>query len=122
MKVLHYVDENRLAWMMPWIQLLKELEKWGVENHVVCRSGGTLSDELTRENVEHSTYTPVAQWLPSAAFGLGRLIDRVKPDLIHTRLSAAAALGGYWGEKKRSRCFRPLTNIPKRNTIAIPTC
>lgn len=113
MKVLHYVDENRLAWMMPWIQLLKELEKWGVENHVVCRSGGTLSDELTRENVEHSTYTPVAQWLPSVAFGLGRLIDRVKPDLIHTRLSAAAALGGYWGQKKKIPVLSTFDKYPR---------
>ncbi|MGI6075917.1 MAG: glycosyltransferase [Pyramidobacter sp.] len=113
MRVLHYVDENRLAWMMPWIQLLKELEKCGVENHVVCRSGGTLSDELTRENVEHYTYNPVAQWLPAAAFGVGRLIDRVKPDLIHTRLSAAAALGGYWGQRKKVPVLSTFDKYPK---------
>lgn len=113
MKVLHYVDENRLAWMEPWIQLLKELEKCGVGNHVVCRSGGTLSAGLARENIEHSIYVPVAQWLPAVAYGLGRLIDRVKPDLIHTRLSAAAAIGGYWGLRKNVPVVSTFDKYPK---------
>ena len=113
MRVLHYVDENRLAWMVPWIQLLKELEKHGVENHVICRSGGTLSAGLARENIAHSTYVPVAQWLPVIAYGMERLIDRVKPALIHTRLSAAAAIGGYWGRKKNVPVVSTFDKYPK---------
>ena len=113
MKILHYVDENRLAWMAPWIQLLKELEKRGVQNAVLCREGGTLSQELVKSGIAVFTYTPPAQWLPVFTSGIGKIVDQVKPDLIHTRLSSAAYLGGYWGRKKNIPVVSTFDKYPK---------
>lgn len=113
MKILHYVDENRLAWMAPWIQLLKELEKYDVHNTVLCREGGTLSQELLKFQIHVFTYTPVAQWLPFFSAGISKIIDIVKPDVIHTRLSSAARLGGYWGRKKDIPVVSTFDKYPK---------
>ncbi len=113
MRVLHYVDENQLVWMAPWIQLLKELEARGVQNFVLCRKGGTLSPALAKSGIPCEEYDPPAQWLPAVAFGVGKFIDRLKPDLIHTRLSAAAALGGYWGRKKGVPVLSTFDKYPK---------
>ena len=113
MRVLHYVDENRLAWMVPWIQLLKELEKHNVENWVLCRKGGTLQGALDKARIKNLQYNPFAQWLPAADFGAARAIEHVNPDLIHTRLSAAAAIGGYWGRKMGIPVLSTFDKYPK---------
>ncbi len=126
MRVLHYVDTNHLAWMAPWIQLLKELETRGVENYVLCRKDRTLSPALEKAGIQHEEYNPPAQWIPPAALGLGKIIDRLKPDLIHTRLSAAAALGGYWGRKKGVPVLSTFDKYPKakyyKNSDALIGC
>ena len=113
MKVLHYVDESNLAWMVPWIALLKELRGLGVENVVICRSGGTLSDALDDAKILNFSYDPVAQWLPQLTRDLGEMIDRLRPDIIHTRLSAAAYLGGYWGKRKSIPVISTFDKYPK---------
>lgn len=113
MKVLHYVDENRLAWGEAWIQLLLELGRQGVQNFVVCKSGGTLAGRLDEEGISHDTCDiPFAQ-LPFTALKLGRLIDDFSPDLIHTRLSSAARTGGYWGKKKNVPVVESVDKYPK---------
>ncbi|WP_255415974.1 glycosyltransferase family 4 protein [Pyramidobacter sp.] len=99
--------------MAPWIQLLKELEKRGVQNSVLCREGGTLSQELAKSGIDVFTYTPPAQWLPVFTSGIGKIVDRAKPDLIHTRLSSAAYLGGYWGRKKNIPVISTFDKYPK---------
>lgn len=113
MRVLHYVDENKLAWMVPWIQLLKELEKHNVENWVLCRKGGTLHSALDEAHIQNLQYNPVAQWFPAADLGAARAIEHVNPDLIHTRLSAAARIGGYWGQKKGIPVLSTFDKYPK---------
>ncbi len=113
MRVLHYVDTNHLAWMAPWIHLLKELEARGVQNYVLCREGSTLSPALAKAGISSEEYDPPPEWLPVAALGVGKIIDRLKPDLIHTRLSAAAALGGYWGRKKGVPVLSTFDKYPK---------
>jgi len=113
MKVLHYVDENRLAWGETWIQLLHELGRQGVRNFVVCKSGGTLAGRLAEEGIAYDTCDiPLAQ-LPFTAQKLGRLIDAFQPDLIHTRLSSAARTGGYWGKKKKVPVIATVDKYPK---------
>ena len=95
MKILHYVDENRLAWGETWIQLIKELTIQGTDNFIVCRPGGTLAARLQEEGLNFETAAPVVQALPFTNTALGRILKREKPDIIHTRLSAAALIGDY---------------------------
>ena len=58
MRVLHYVDENRLSWAQAWIQLLEALRKRDIENFVLCRPGGTLQDMLAGRGFTASTCRP----------------------------------------------------------------
>ena len=113
MKVLHYVDENCLVWMAPWIQLLLELGHLGVQNSVLCRRGGTLAEALRASGITAYEYDPVAQWWPAINRGIGRIIKTASPDLIHTRLSAAAKLGGWWGRRAGIPVISTFDKYPK---------
>ena len=124
-KILHYVDENRLAWGETWIQLIKELGVKGIDNHVVCKSGGTLSDRLKEEGVSFETCDIPIQCLPFSARGFGRIVRNSDPNIIHTRLSSAAFTGGYWGKKFHVPVIHTIDKYPKpyyyRNgTLLIP--
>lgn len=113
MKILHYVDNNRLVWGEAWIQLIKELGRCGAQNHVVCRSGGTLAARFADEGISCDTFDVPIAWLTISAVGLRRIIDRIKPDIIHTRLSSAARIGGYWGRKQRIPVVQSVDKYPK---------
>lgn len=110
MKILHYVDENRLAWGESWIQLIKELARQGMSNHVACKSGGTLSSRLAEEGIACSVVDKPLAWLPQ---GFGRIIDKTAPDIIHTRLSSAARIAGFWGRRKKVPVVQSVDKFPK---------
>ena len=99
MRVLHYVDENRLSWAQAWIQLLDALRKNGIENFILCRPGGTLHEMLAQNGFTVFTYKPAISWAPPLCTHIKDVICAVNPAVIHTRLSQAALLGGYWGKK-----------------------
>jgi len=99
MRVLHYVDENRLSWAQAWIQLLEALRQRDIENFILCRPGGTLQDMLAGRGFTASTCRPFLSWAPPLCACVKDAIKRIKPDVIHTRLSQAALIGGYWGKK-----------------------
>ncbi|HPU69617.1 MAG TPA: glycosyltransferase family 4 protein [Acetomicrobium flavidum] len=99
MRILHYVDENRLSWAQAWIQLLEALRKKGIENFVLCRPGGTLHEMLAQKGFTVFTCKPAIPWAPPLCACIKDVIKAVKPDVIHTRLSQAALLGGYWGKR-----------------------
>ena len=99
MRVLHYVDENRLSWAQAWIQLLEALRQRDIENFILCRPGGTLQDMLVKRGFTVSTCRPFLSWAPPLCACVKDVIKRIKPDVIHTRLSQAALIGGYWGKK-----------------------
>ncbi|MBR4401775.1 MAG: glycosyltransferase [Synergistes sp.] len=101
MRVLHYVDENRLSWCESWIALLCRLAELGVQNRAVCREGGTLAKRLRESGVDTLEYTPLISSLPAFCRGFGRIVGETAPDVIHTRLSSAAAIGGLWGKHGR---------------------
>ena len=115
MKILHYVDENNLAWGETWIQLIKELSRLSVENYIVCKSGGTLSSRLCDEGFSFSTCDVPVAWLPWTAQKFGRIIDQFSPDIIHTRLSSAARIGGWWGKRMGIHVIQTVDKYPKAN-------
>ena len=99
MRILHYVDENRLSWAQAWIQLLEALREKCIENFVLCRPGGTLHEMLAQKGFTVFTCKPAIPWAPPLCACIKDAIKAVKPDVIHTRLSQAALLGGYWGKR-----------------------
>jgi glycosyltransferase involved in cell wall biosynthesis len=115
MRILHYVDENRLSWSRPWLQLLGEMENLGddVKQHVACRPGGTLEDQVRAAGFDVRTYMPRAAWLPPLCAGFGKILRDVRPDVIHTRLSSAAAIAGYWGRRERIPVISTVDKYPK---------
>lgn len=113
MKVLHYVDESNLAWGDTWVQLLAELATHGVENFVACRDYGTLTERLEKNGIRFGLCRPVSQMLPFTNTKLGGFIDEFKPDLIHTRLSSAAKIGGWWGKHKHIPVLQTIDKYPK---------
>ena len=113
MKILHYVDENNLAWGETWIQLIKELTAQGTENFVICKPGGTLASRLKEEGLNFDTAAPIVQALPFTNQALGRILKREKPDIIHTRLSAAALIGGWWGRRMGIPVVETVDKYPK---------
>ena len=98
-KVLHYVNENRLTWGESYIQLLAELSRLGVTNSAVCKSGGTLASRLREEGIPFYTCDIPIAVLPVLGRNFAKIAERVAPDIIHTRLSSAALIGGYWGKR-----------------------
>ena len=113
MKILHYVDENKLAWGETWIQLIKELSVQETNNFVVCRGGGTLSERLKEENIPYALAKPLVQALPFTNTSLGNILRDICPDIIHTRLSAAARIGGWWGKRMGIPVVETIDKYPK---------
>jgi len=109
------VDENNLSWSKPWVDLLKEMRKQDetLEHVVVCRPGGTLKDRLVSEGFRVFEYKPAFPWLPPLCAAFGRILDEVRPCVIHTRLSSAAHIGGYWGAKKKIPVISTVDKFPK---------
>jgi glycosyltransferase involved in cell wall biosynthesis len=112
-KVLHYVDENKLTWGRPWLQLLEYLENNGVQNHVLCRPGGTLGKLVLENKLSLATYKPLVLSLPHLCVGISAIIRKIRPDLIHTRLSSAAMIGGYWGSRLHIPVVSTVDKYPK---------
>ncbi len=108
MRVLHYVDENNLTWCGSWISLICKLKEYGVENCIVCRPGGTLLKRLQSSGLAAIEYKPLLPALPHTAYGFASILDRIKPSVVHTRLSSAALIGGWWGKRR---------NIPVVSTV-----
>jgi glycosyltransferase involved in cell wall biosynthesis len=126
MKILHYADENLLSWAVPWLQLLEGLETVGLQNVIACRPGGTLEGLARGRGFEVVTYRPSLQSIPALCRGFGKIVSNVKPDLIHTRLSSAALIGGYWGKKAGIPVVSTVDKYPKgkyyQNTDLLFAC
>ena len=114
MKILHYVDENYLVWAKPWLQLISYLENSGVQNHILCRPGGTLGGYVAEAGLSLSTYKPLVASLPHLCLGISSIIRRIKPDILHTRLSSAAMIGGYWGKRLGLPVVSTIDKYPKK--------
>lgn len=113
MKILHYIDENNLSWAWPWVQLLNELKK-NIEIIIVCRPNGSLSNILKQNNLDVIEYKPLFTALPFMNSGFKKIIKKIKPDLIHTRLSSAASIAGFFGKKLNIPVVATIDKFPKR--------
>ena len=114
MRVLHYVDDNNLSWGKPYIQLLGALRELGCENVAVCRPGGSLAGSLEGAGFEVHTYRPLWGTLPQVALNFKKVVRSVQPDIIHSRLSAAANISGIWGKKLNIPVLSTVDKFPKR--------
>lgn len=99
LKVLHYVNESVLSWSVPFLQLLRALEDKSINNVVLCSPGGRLSNEVEKIGVECVVAKALFPWCPRLCKKIGKIIGDVQPDIIVTRLSSAALIGGYWGKR-----------------------
>ena len=127
MKILHYVDDNRLVWSRPWRQLLKAVgeQMEGVVQIVVCRPGGTLEQQIHEDGLGVITYTPCLSWSPHLCLHFRQILADIQPDIIHTRLSTAAAIAGLWGKKFGIPVVSTVDKYPRgkyyrRATVVVP--
>ena len=113
-RVLHYADDNILSWAGPYIQLLCALKESGCENIIACRPGGTLSRMLKEYGFEVHEYKPLISSWPYVSKNFAEILRSVMPDIIHTRLSSAAYIGGFWGKKLNIPVLSAVDKFPKR--------
>ncbi|MBR2207898.1 MAG: glycosyltransferase family 4 protein [Synergistaceae bacterium] len=96
MKVLHYIDAENISWLEPYIEHIKALESLGVEPLLLCRPNGAMEQAGHDNGIKTFTWRPLVSGLPILSPGFVRLIKEISPDLIHTRLSSAAGIAGFW--------------------------
>ncbi len=96
MNVLHYVDAENISWLKPYIEHIKTLENLGVESLLLCRPGGEMEQAGRDNKIKTFTWRPLVSGLPFLSPDYVNLIKKISPDLIHTRLSSAAGIAGFW--------------------------
>ena len=96
MKVLHYVDAENLSWIVPYVEHIKSIECFGIEQALLCRLGGEVERKARENGISVFTWRPLLSGMPLLSPGFVKLIREVKPDIIHTRLSSAAGIAGFW--------------------------
>ncbi|MDR1651660.1 MAG: glycosyltransferase family 4 protein [Synergistaceae bacterium] len=97
MKILHYVDSADVTFCVPWIDLMKELGRTGVDQALLCRPGGNMASAALANGVDAVAWKPFVSNLPVVNFGYPRIVSRLAPDIVHTRGSNAAGIAGFWG-------------------------
>lgn len=96
MKILHYADCESLSWLTPWLAHMKALADLHIENIILCRPGGDIERAAREAGIEVHTFKPLAASLPALSPSYARIVRGVAPDIIHTRLSSAAGIAGWW--------------------------
>ena len=96
MRVLHYVDAENISWLVPYIDSIKALEAFRIEQALMCRPGGEMETYAQKMGIETLTFKPLMSALPVMSPGFVRKVKSFAPDIIHTRLSSAAYIAGYW--------------------------
>jgi glycosyltransferase involved in cell wall biosynthesis len=97
LKVVHYTHSSNVSFRYPWADLIKELETRGVEQVFMCRSFGDMAAILKNQGIPVVIWEPLVTNFPPADFAYCRVIRSLKPDIVHTRGSSAAAISGFWG-------------------------
>ena len=96
MNVLHYVDAEDFSWLVPYIEHVKSLEAFGISQALLCRGGGEVERVARKNNLRVFTWRPLISGLPVLSPGFVKAWKGFSPDIIHTRLSSAAYIAGFW--------------------------
>lgn len=96
MRVLHYVDAENISWLVPYIEHIKSLEVFDTEQALLCRPGGEIEHYANDNGIMTLTFKPLISALPVISPGFVKAVKSFSPDIIHTRLSSAAYIAGYW--------------------------
>jgi hypothetical protein len=97
LKVLHYTHSSDVSFRYAWADLMKELDKMGVEQVFMCRSRGNMASILTNQGIPVVTYEPLVTNFPPLDFAYRKVVGPLKPDIVHTRGSSTAAIASFWG-------------------------
>ncbi|MBQ7154965.1 MAG: glycosyltransferase family 4 protein [Synergistaceae bacterium] len=98
MRVLHYVDAENISWLKPYVEHILSLKVSGIEQALMCRPGGMMESFARDNGILTVTYSPAVSGLPFLDWGFARKVRAFAPDIIHTRLSSAALIAGYWSK------------------------
>ena len=96
MRILHYVDDKNFSWVVPYIEHIKSLETLGISQALLCRGGGNVEYMARENNLQVFTWRPLVSGLPILSPGFIKAWKNFSPDIIHTRLSSAANIAGFW--------------------------
>ena len=96
MKILHYVDAENLSWVVPYIEHIKSLEAFGISQALLCRVGGDVERVAKENDIQILTWRPLVSGFPLLSPSFISVVKNFSPDIIHTRLSSAANIAGYW--------------------------
>lgn len=97
MKILHHIESADVSFRVPWVDLMRELGRGGVEQALLCRAGGNMERAARAGGIETRTWRPAMTNFPPLNPQYPFILRRVAPDLVHTRLSSAANIAGFWG-------------------------
>lgn len=96
MRVLHFTDAKNLSWAVPYAEHIESLSTYCAEQAILCRNGGDLERTAKEYRIPVITWSPIISGIPAMSPGFVRVIRSFKPDIIHTRLSSAAGIAGFW--------------------------
>lgn len=87
-----------MAFAPSWIDLIDEMGRLGVENVLLCRSGGNVESLAKEAGIVTVTAKSTMTNFPLLNAAYPSLLRRIRPDIVHTRLSHAARIAGFWGK------------------------
>lgn len=99
MRIMRYVESADVSFRIPWIDLMLEHERRGIEQVLLCRQGGNMERAASERGIRTHTWKSAAPFFPPANLRYPMLVRRVSPDIVHTRLSNAAYIAGFWGSR-----------------------
>lgn len=75
------------------LSLARELRALGHENLIACPAGGDLGRKAAAEGFKVLHFQPKRDYDLKTAFALARLLDEIKPDVLHAHHPKAHAMG-----------------------------
>jgi glycosyltransferase involved in cell wall biosynthesis len=93
---MHYVESDSLSFRTSFVDLMKALERMGVSQVLLCGPGGDMEQEAVSRGIKIRTWRPAVSNMPLLCPQYAAIAKDIAPDIVHTRLSDAAAMAGFW--------------------------